>query len=189
MAWAKLGTTTLGSAGDTITVSGSTASNFYQYLHHAIQSGSTDTSTQMAEDTGNNYAVRRDENGTNETTNTSRSNIINNVWNNDALVVQYISNISGEEKLTIASCCDRGSSGAGNAPNRMESVGKYAVTTGQVTSISAFNFDSGDFAADSNLSVLGSDGTESMTVQDGAIYYDTDLNKEYILYNNTWTEI
>ena len=26
-------------------------------------------------------------------------------------------------------------------------------------------------------------------VQDGAIYYDTDLNKEYVLYNNTWTEV
>jgi hypothetical protein len=28
-----------------------------------------------------------------------------------------------------------------------------------------------------------------MTVQDGAIYYDTTLNKEYVLYNNTWTEV
>ena len=31
--------------------------------------------------------------------------------------------------------------------------------------------------------------TLSANVQDGAIYYDTDLNKEYVLYNNTWTEV
>ncbi len=41
----------------------------------------------------------------------------------------------------------------------------------------------------SNLTVLGSDGTEELNVQDGAIYYDTTLNKEYVLYNNTWTEV
>lgn len=26
-------------------------------------------------------------------------------------------------------------------------------------------------------------------VVDGSLYYDTDLNKEYVLYNNTWTEV
>jgi hypothetical protein len=26
-------------------------------------------------------------------------------------------------------------------------------------------------------------------VQDGAVYYETDNNKEYVLYNNTWTEL
>jgi len=28
-----------------------------------------------------------------------------------------------------------------------------------------------------------------MRIQDGAIYYETDTNKEYILSNNTWTEL
>ena len=43
--------------------------------------------------------------------------------------------------------------------------------------------------SDTNLTVIGSDGTESLNVQDGAVYYDKTLNKEYILSNNTWTEL
>jgi hypothetical protein len=30
---------------------------------------------------------------------------------------------------------------------------------------------------------------ESLNVQEGAVYYETDTNKEYVLYNNTWTEV
>lgn len=41
--------------------------------------------------------------------------------------------------------------------------------------------------------MLGSDVTpataEVIKVQDGAIFYETDTNKEYILYNSAWTEL
>ena len=41
-----------------------------------------------------------------------------------------------------------------------------------------------------NLAVLGSDITPSgVKVQDGAIYYETDTNKEFLLYNDVWTEL
>ena len=45
------------------------------------------------------------------------------------------------------------------------------------------------YAENSNYSLIGSDGTEELKVQDGAIFYETDTNKEYLLYNNTWTEV
>ena len=48
---------------------------------------------------------------------------------------------------------------------------------------------SNTYTSDSNLSVIGSDGATSTKLQDGAIYYETDTNKEYVLYNNTWTEV
>jgi len=83
---------------------------------------------------------------------------------------------------------DSASTGAGTAPDRRETISKYSVTS-NITVVNGLNSDVGDYVADSNVTVLGSDGTESITVQDGAIYYDTDLNKEYVLYNNTWTEI
>lgn len=51
-------------------------------------------------------------------------------------------------------------------------------------STNGYEYDSG-----SNATALGSDGTTSIIVQDGAIYYDITLNKEYILSNNTWTEL
>ena len=40
-----------------------------------------------------------------------------------------------------------------------------------------------------NLSALGSDGVESMTVQDGAVFYETDTNKAYVLYDGSWSEL
>jgi|LWDU01.1.fsa_nt_gi hypothetical protein len=33
------------------------------------------------------------------------------------------------------------------------------------------------------------DGESTVDVQDGSIFYETDTNKEYVLYNNTWTEV
>jgi ribosomal protein L27 len=42
--------------------------------------------------------------------------------------------------------------------------------------------------ADSNFTVLGSDEV-LYVVQDGAIFYEKDTNKEYIISNNTWTEL
>ena len=41
--------------------------------------------------------------------------------------------------------------------------------------------------------MLGSDVTpasaEAIKIQDGSIFYETDTNKEYVLNNNTWTEL
>jgi len=51
------------------------------------------------------------------------------------------------------------------------------------------NDGSGDMQIGDNISALGSDGVESLNVQDGAVYYETDTNKSYVLYNNSWTEL
>jgi hypothetical protein len=59
----------------------------------------------------------------------------------------------------------------------------------RVTRVDFTNGSSGSYDTNSNITVIGSDGTASMIIQDGAIYYDTDLNKEYVLYNDTWTEL
>ena len=157
MAWSKAGSTTLESAGDNITVSDFTSTTFNVFMAYVLNSGSADVTTRMDSNTGNNYCNRRNINGGTDELNTTSSNIINNGNNNSALVVQYIINISGKEKLTISNASDRGSAGASNAPNREECVGKFIVTSGQFTSLTAFNSDSGDFDTDSNLSVIGTD--------------------------------
>jgi hypothetical protein len=51
-------------------------------------------------------------------------------------------------------------------------------------STNGYEYDTG-----SNATALGSDGVEELIVQDGAVYYDKQLNKEYILSNDTWTEL
>ena len=74
-------------------------------------------------------------------------------------------------------------------PTRLSVTGKL-VSTSQINIIEWRDVaGGGDYGSDTNISVLTSEGTESMSVQEGAVYYDTDLNKEYVLNNNTWTEL
>ena len=71
----------------------------------------------------------------------------------------YICFISGAEKLAIIWICDPGAAGAGTAPSRLELVIKYspADLTDTLDRIDLNNPGAGDYAADSNLSMLGTD--------------------------------
>jgi hypothetical protein len=97
--------------------------------------------------------------------------------------------ISGEEKLGIVSTCG-GATGAGSTIHRTEIVYKFVPSSlsANVTQVAITEKGSGNHAIDSNLSALGSDGV-IYVVQDGAVYYETDTNKSYVLYNGSWTEL
>ena len=191
MAWIKSGTTTLGSAGDELQVSGLSSNQFNIILDHIFSSGNAVKKLNFNNDgvAGSSYAYRRSPNGASDSTSTSTGYI--DIWHNqtdDHFGLTYLFADSSEEKLLMFFMCSNGGTGAGNAPNRREVAGKE-VTNDALTQVDIDNDSTGDFAADSNISAIGSDGTVSLNVQDGAIYYDTDLNKEYVLYNDTWTEI
>ena len=191
MAWIKNGTpNTLTSTSSSLDITDLTANQFGVQLVHAFHTGSLFHYGRFDGNSGSNYAVRSSALGAADTTSTSQSNywIGDSTSANDEFSISYIVNISGEEKLVISHAMGRNTAGAGNAPRRREHVAKFTVTTGQVTEYNSVPSTS-TFATDSNISAIGSDGTAALNVQDGAIYYDTDLNKEYVLYNNTWTEI
>ena len=188
MTWAKAGSTTLGSAGDTIDVSGFTASKFNNHLTHAIDNGSNIGTTLTLDGVGGtSYALRYSENGS-EGTRINQASWILRFNVKDQFDVGYISNITGKEKLMIGWHIARATAGAGTAPNRSEFVGKF-VQNAQFTQITNTNDQSGDFDTSSNLTILGSDGVESMKVQDGAVFYETDTNKSYVLYDSIWSEL
>ena len=195
MVWNKLGTTTLGSAGDDLDITSMTANKFNQFMVHTpIDNASNNINHRYTFDdnSATDYAYRESINGATDATFTSQALIGLNTGNHDDLFdILYVLNIDSEEKLLIGLQISQGSSGAGTAPSRSETVGKVDTTTntGQFTRIDCNNSSTGNYDTDSNISAIGSDGTESLNVQDGAIYYDTDLNKEYVLYNNTWTEV
>ena len=189
MVWNKAGSTTLGSAGDDLDITSMTANKFSQYMIHKIASGNAQIDLKFNNSSSSDYARRSSYNGASDATGTSQTalNIHNNKTTDDFFVL-CLADISGEEKLGIMFNVNGYTAGAGTAPERQEFVIKSSSTT-NITRVDLNNSDTGNYDTDSNLTVLGSDGTESLNVQDGAIYYDTDLNKEYVLYNNTWTEL
>jgi hypothetical protein len=196
MAWKRLAHVTLGSAGDTIDSGTITATQQLKVIIHLKASSTTNRPClRFNSDTGNNYSDRYNGNGGSDGTGTSRSNIRVFGYNDaskDKYVVSDIFNKSGEEKLVIAHGMDNGGDGAGNAPTRDESVGKFTTKTGQITSVQVFNDESGDFASGSTLTVLGiSDSVVSSTTNDGSIFEESNTGKHYIwnTTTSTWTVI
>ena len=193
MVWAKLGSTTLGSEGISLGVTSLTDTKFIQVISHIFSGASGTATTNMHLNnigTGNAYASRYSANGGTDAAETSQNKLVygsNTGASDNVLLVGYLLNIATEEKLFMCWTCDVTATGAANAPPRLEQVGKWADTTNTVDEIDEDS--TGDMGISSNISALGSDGVESMTVQDGAVYYDTDLNKSYVLYNDAWTEL
>ncbi len=182
MPWNRLGTTTLSSTGSPITVSGFSASTFIQELHHGIESGSYGSSLRLNNDSGSVYANRRRQNGTAENSNGNRT-FIENVYGGDTLMISFMGDIDGEEKMIINLGGFSGSSGAGNAPNRLQLIGKYVPSpTARISQVNRFDSEGGAHGVDTNLTVLGSDVILSAlgtNVPLGTRFEETDTRKIY----------
>ena len=195
MAWIKAGSTTLASAGDDLDITSMTASKFNQILYHTIASGATDGRITYNNNANSVYCRRGSNNGGTDFTGTGTAYAEStHTTTTDKFSVSYLCSISGEEKLQILNYLDYGTAGAGTAPNRLEFVFKFVPSPdADITRIDMNNTQSGSFDTSSNISVLGSDLTPASTVatkvQDGAVFYETDTNKSYVLSSNVWTEL
>ncbi len=162
MPWEKNGTpNTLKVISDTLTISDLTAEQNNVILSHNIADSLVPQGNiQLGSgtiDTGTNYAHRRRRNGTADVTATSTTNIGFETFtgaNSSSFGYAYIVNPTTQEKLTISENVMASVTGAGTAPNRQVTVGKWADTTNQFDNVQIINTNSGDFAVDSNLSVL-----------------------------------
>ena len=162
--WKELGRTTLSSAGDTIAVSSFAAKDNLMILLHKINTGGgVNPTVTFNSDGGSNYARRYSANGGSDTTNVNQTKLECTYTGATptSYVVTPIINKSGKEKLLNFYDCEEGTAGAGNAPNRMEVVAKWANTSAQITSVSFGNDDSGDYAIGSEVVVLGYDNDEA----------------------------
>jgi hypothetical protein len=158
MAWAKNETTTLVSTGDSISMDPTTEQKFNVVLNHCIESGTINAQVRFNNDSGSNYANRTTENGASDSTAASSDSIVmhTDTASKDIFSVGYFFSISSEEKLHISQSVDDGGSGAA-APNRFECVNKWANTSDAVTRVDVINDATGDYASDSNASLLGTD--------------------------------
>lgn len=158
--WEELGRATLGSAGDTLTISSLVAKKYLLILVSALPSGAITPWLRFNNDSGNNYAMRYSASFEAGATLTSQSGISLDP-NSTATVVLgrlEIINIATEEKSGIGLAVARGTAGAGNAPANLEVYGKWANTSNQITRVDLVNTSgAGDFAAGTELIVLGHD--------------------------------
>ena len=146
MAWGKAGSTTLTGTGDTLTTTGMTASETNQFLFHTLASGNADTRYKY--NGTDQMALRYNQNGGSDATSTSDTPP-QQIWvaYGDHFNVNYMANVSGEEKLVITFDITASATGAGTAPQRMESVHK-SVQSDQITEINISNGAAGDYLTD-----------------------------------------
>ncbi len=159
MAWQKNVTETLTGTADIVTAGSLTDLMFLVILSNSLNSGAIAGRLRLNLDSGTNYAYRASDNGGADFTATSDTAGLNSTGNASypTFSVGYIINIATEEKLCIFFGVGQGTAGAGNAPTRRESVTKHAQTSNPVTDYSDVNTGAGDYAIDSNVSVLGTD--------------------------------
>jgi len=168
--WKEVGRTTLGSSGDTISVSSLPDKRYYMLLTDSRPSGNLNVGHRAGNgsiDTGNNYAKRPSINGASDiTTHVNNNNFleIDGLNHTDNMFsVNYLSNLSSKEKLGIGHSVRQNTAGAGNAPNRTEYVGKWANTSDVIDTLQTINFGSGDLTSGSELVVLGYDPDDTHT--------------------------
>jgi len=165
--WVELGRTTLGSAGDNITVSSLPDKRYYMVLAHTLASTSSQSQVQMGNttiDTGSNYSGRFSNSGGADGTQVSQSDIsISDSNSTTAFEMGYISNLSGKEKLGQFWNILQNTAGSSTSPSRTESVGKWTNTSNPLDIINWFNRDANSYNTNSELVVLGWDPADTHT--------------------------
>jgi hypothetical protein len=162
------GITDVSGASNNISVANLADRKHLMVIHNHLNNGTTMRIGNRMNNTGGSdllYAERRCANGGNGTDDTninaSELNITNAVntaenW----LGINYIMNISGQEKLQMSFYTGSNTSGAGNAPNRTEVVSKF-VPSSLTDSVNRWDSvrisGSGQSNTNSNISVLGTD--------------------------------
>jgi hypothetical protein len=168
-AWKELGRTTLGSAGDDIDISGLADKRYYMILGNNIAGGGNSALHfrlgNSSIDTGSNYANRYSANGATDGASTSSSFLFGTTSSSEteSFKVGYLSNLSAKEKLWICHDVNRGTAGAGNAPNRHELAGKWKNSSNPIDFIQGKNLDVGNLGTGSEVVVLGYDPDDTHT--------------------------
>lgn len=159
--WEELGRTTLGVAGDTITVSNLPARKYLKIITAFTATGGTAAATiKFNNDGAANYAHRFSDGGAADTLQVSQTALIFRAASAPTGGNQYVeaefSNIATVEKNgkftgagTVAAI------GAGTAPARVEGALKWANTADQISRIDVVNIGTGDFAIGSECVALG----------------------------------
>jgi hypothetical protein len=163
--WVELGRTTLGSAGDTISVSSLPNKRyFWCQLYTKATAGTIQQRMRFNNDSGSNYAERYSQDGGTDGTITSDGELLLSAApSTPAFTNMFITNNQSNEKLVIGHNVNEGGAGASNDPERYELAHKWANTSNEITQIDIINTGSGNFDTGSECIVLGWDPADTHT--------------------------
>lgn len=140
-----------------MTVDGFTAKK-HLMIQAKVIGGNGNTFT-FNNDTGNNYTHRYQLNGGTDGTQTSRANLWSYYDGNDTtkFTTLYVINEASKEKLVITENVSAVGTGAGTAPTRAETVGKWTNTSNQITRVDVGTFTTDGIEEGSEVTVYGTD--------------------------------
>ncbi len=158
--WQEIKDVTLSSNGDALDSGTITAKKYLFVTWKTDPTGGNtdDIKVRFNNDSGSNYAYRRDAGSSDETftsTNNPRIDAANGAYARDGFM--YIINKSDKEKLIYAQDCISQGTGGGQAPRYIETAMKWANTSAQITRIELLNQGSGDIASGSHMRIFGAD--------------------------------
>jgi hypothetical protein len=158
--WELLGKTTLGVAGDTITVNNLPVRKYLHLLWTLIPSGVINSRITLNNDTSANYAFMSMLNQTNYTNNVGQSAFSLSA----AALAAFkrgearITNVANRRKLIEGyEMDDNNTDSSTTTCNNYQAYGKWHNLSNAITRIDLTNVGAGDFAAGSELIVLGAD--------------------------------
>lgn len=152
----EIGRTTLGSAGDTISVQNLPARKYLKVIINPIRSGSISLEATFNNDSDSNYATDALANFsvTGGASNASNINLSNNASEDKSAILEIV-NEAAREKQVYGWTYESGGAGEGNPPDNRLTVGKWDNTSDQISRIDVLNSGAGDFAIGSEVIVLG----------------------------------
>lgn len=149
---------TVQTAASSIVVDNLPARKFLRIVVQIIPTAALNLSFRYNNDSGSNYSYR-------QSSNTSATAVAGPVTagifstttlNSEYFAILDVVNTEAQEKLTLARCMDRGSAGAGNAPNETLAAIKWANTSNQISRFDVIT-SSSTLAAGSSVTILGAD--------------------------------
>ena len=166
--WTELARTTLGSAGDTISVTGLADKRYYMVLTDAIAVGTLYPELELNGDTtSGNYRYRRSINGS--TPDTTGGYVALFPTNTPVATgetffsVSYLSNLQTKEKLGMSEDVISEALSSDNAPSIQEHVSKWTNTSDVINRIDRSEDGSGTYNTNSEVVVLGWDPDDTHT--------------------------
>lgn len=156
--WEELGSAELLIAGDDLDITSFSAKKYLWLQSYIIPTGTVDIDLTFNADSGPNYATRGSFNGGSDFTFANAANIeIAGSTTTPTFTNTFIINNLANEKLVINNQIRGGTAGAANAPDRVEQVGKWDVTSSQINRIDLNNDKAGSYDIGSFLKLWGHD--------------------------------